>query len=149
MCIRIYQSNNDMKDCGMMCAVGTATAYLMDQLIEFRNPQKEEKTEGEMFGRKVAAEVGFALLAVASLIENVVRLALTLILLIPAALVNLCIKGDWFIMDFILIVGYASGIVDQPLRCLVALVKNVTEEKFDYLDGLELCQLKDVSHCCD
>jgi hypothetical protein len=149
MCVKIYPSESDMKDCGWMCGVGTASGYLMDQLIEFRNPQKDEKTEGEMFGRKVAAELGFALLAVASLVENVVRLALTLILFIPAVILGFCTECNSLIFDVILITHYLCGIVDQPLRCLVALVKNVTEKKFDYLDGLELCQLKDVSRCCD
>ncbi len=145
-------------------AMGSATALLIDQVAEFRNPVEDAPVEGEgaaktetetvdgeegdptktqMTLRKVAAELSFLLLAVASVVENVVRTALALIALIPSAIIALYDGGETLTFVAKTLVGYFFGIFDQPLRCLVALVKNVTEERFRY-DDLQVCQTIDL-----
>jgi hypothetical protein len=161
MCVKIW-SDNALGEGWCFAAVGSATALLIDQVAEFRNPvegaetakaeteteEGEEKnpSQAQMGMRKVAAELSFLLLAVASVVENVVRTALALIALIPSAVIALYDGGETFISVGKHCSAYFFGIFDQPLRCLVALVKNVTQERFGYED-LEVCRLFDFDDC--
>ncbi len=168
MCVRLCKDEEYSKE-GFWC-FGGATIAAMEQLATFRNERTyvpvsldegagkhKEAGKGEpvpqgccdLFTRRALAEVGFALLAVAGVVESVVRVILALITLIPCALISLCglecgkdDKGDQvaFLVPIALFLEGVIGIVDLPLRGLVALVKNVSAKEFKFND-LTLCEL--------
>jgi hypothetical protein len=124
-------------------------------------PEQAEAVKGEpipqscsdLLVRRLVAEIGFALFALVGIVESVFRLALGLITLLPFAAISLCGidclrsgngDGECWVYPILWIVEGATGIVDLPLRCLVAMVKNVTEKEFHF-NELALCEVADVA----
>jgi hypothetical protein len=165
MCVKLCK-DDAFKEDSFWCFGGIAMGA-MQKLAEFRNEQPpkyemisagngeaamgKEFPQGccDLFTRRALAEAGFALLAVVGVVESVVRVILGLITLVPFALISLCgadcVKnpegqGVCFASPIALLIEGVTGIIDFPLRGIVALVKNVCEKEFHFND-LALCEL--------
>lgn len=117
--------------------------FLAAELTRFRNLPRGEEVDAWHIAGRVVGELGYAALIVASLVEMVFRIVLAAILLIPSgAFILLCGDEDET-YDTLVKVFNISGILFGPdtiLRCIVALFKNITEERFSY-KSLALCRL--------
>ncbi len=144
----------------------TSTAF--DMLIDFRNPERapiiptgEKGADGldkykldpnfvpqgscELFARRFAAEIGFALLSIAVVIECVVRMVFSLVAALPCILIGCCLQNkDLAATPLLMLFASGIGLLDLPLRSLVALVKNVCEERLHFND-LALCEITKCS----
>jgi hypothetical protein len=159
MCFRFSISSDDWKSFGP--SFSTAA---FESLMEFRNakvaefgPPKDKpdaefkdyvfdpdfvpQGQGELFLRRAVAEIGFLLVGLATVVESVARIVLGLIAALPCLVVGCIMQSEDIALWGVLMVCVSTiGLLDTPLRSLVALVKNVCEERFDF-DKLALCEL--------
>ncbi len=161
MCFQISPWTDDWKSFGPSFSTGA-----LENLIDFRNakvaqfgPPKDKPNakfedyvadpdfvpqgQGELFARRAVAEIGFLLIGLATVVECAARIALGLIAALPCFVIGCIMKNNDIVFWGIVMVCVSTiGLLDTPLRSLVALVKNVCEESFDYND-LALCELAD------
>jgi hypothetical protein len=109
---------------------------LIQYATEFRNEPKEETICFESAFRKIAAELAYPVLAVASVVEHIVRIVLCLICLIPSCCID---GGDTVITQLF----YSITVIpDHVIRCCVGLFKNIfVARELNYQD-LNLCVWK-------
>ncbi len=118
-------------------SMASFSGYLANRVVGFANgPDDREMSCMEMLGRRVAAELCYALLCVTALIETVVRLAMTLIAVL---LVSLFVDDGAKSLKIFALTSLQYGI-DAALRCFMALGHNLKCNKVDYKD-LGLCQM--------
>lgn len=121
------------------------SGMMIANATNFRNSDGDQGcVEGTL--RKIGAELSYAVLMVATVIEHLVRIALCLVALIPALL----IKGGFDAIKAQFIISVVA-IPDHLIRCVVGLVKNIFQlnKNLDYGD-LALCErnFPDVERCC-
>ncbi len=106
------------------------------------DPNFVPQTGGELFARRVVAEIGFALLPVVIVVECVVRMVIGLVASLPCFVVGCILQSDKALAGVALIYVSGMGLLDLPLRCLVALVQNVTEDRLSFNDLVQ-CEIAD------
>lgn len=112
------------------------TGYLIHETLAFRNGYDDISCVADV-ARRVVAEVGFALLALAALVEGAVRVAFCLLAVIPALC---CCGGDGF--DAVVTTGAAAGayLLDLFLRGFKGFLINFCYEHLD-MEDLTICVL--------
>ncbi len=163
MCFGISNS-----DGGWLCLGPGFSATAFGELIKFRNEKSapdimtdEKYADGspiwkpdpafvpqtgcELFARRVVAEIGFALLPLVIIVESVVRMAIGLVAALPCLAIGCILQADKLALAGVaMFVLSGVGLLDLPLRCLVALVKNVTDDRF-WFHELQQCEIADCS----
>jgi hypothetical protein len=116
---------NEMKDIQAMLI--SASAYLTVHLTDFRNGSEDMGIAMTM-ARRVVGELGYAALALASLVETVFRAALCVLLPIACLCCNEEISG---MFASVTLFGAIIS-AENALNATAALVQNIYTQEIDY-----------------
>lgn len=126
----IFQARAGARDGAFLFSLST---YATIELCDYRNDIPKDADDMEKFGRRIVAELGFALMLVASLVETAARLALGVL----AELLLLCATPFTDTKDTFMIVGFLAGggaaiCLGNALTCATALLRNIFERNLPY-----------------
>lgn len=113
----------------------SVSGYLTYRLAEM-DAQRERKCECEAIFTLIGMELGYAFLALISLVETAVRLPLLLLAPLGALMVCCCVEINW---DDVVVLASSSLIsLQNAVRCLFAMTTNICMTGRDYAH-LTLC----------
>ena len=129
MCIKI--TDEPLKREAMWFSI---TGFGIALLSQFRN-QNDSKSNLEVIARRAVTGLGYAILCVASVVEIVARVALSLFLLIPCFGLSFVGRELEKLYEVPLVLGFTGLFgADTTIRCLSAFVQNVYRERIEFHD---------------
>jgi hypothetical protein len=146
MCIKVANSEFEANDLGIGFYNVSVTGYLLNEVNRYRNVS-EDAQDLQFFATRISAELMYAALVLASLVEIAVRIVLTLVgLPIAIYLDHQASQEGGQEPDKVQAVALFAVLSlihgpDTTLRCLAALVQNTYVQKMDF-DGLALYEIE-------